>query len=173
MAAASETYTLYDGSEYQVLDRPSGASDALVMRFVLIDHCGTPPPHVHPQATEVFEVEEGEFELLVGRDWRAVRAGESVTVPPGMRHSFRNHSGAEVVVRNVHDPHHDFEAYIRAVAALTHELQVTAVNNPLTAARMAMIWQRHDDLIQPADLPMKLAFRALDAAGRAARLKVP
>lgn len=168
-----DVFTIYDGSSYEVLERPIDAGDPLVMRFRLIHGCGTPPPHVHPHAAETFEIEEGSFEMLVGDEWRTASAGEIVEVPAGMRHTFRNESGAEVVIRNTHAPHHDFEAYIRSVAELTHELRVTSVKSPEAAVKMAMIWQRHTDLIQPADLPLKLAFPALATAGRLLRLSVP
>lgn len=168
-----DTFTLYDGSEMTVVERPAGPDEALVMRFVLKHDCGAPPPHVHPYAEETFAVEEGEFEMLVDDEWRLVRAGESVTVEPGRRHTFRNQSGGDVVIRNVHDPHHDFEAYVRSLAKLSHELETTAPNSPGAAARMAMLWDRHDDLIRPADLPLRLGMKGLGTVGRLARLSVP
>ncbi len=164
------TYQTYDGSEYAVLERPGTPDGALVMRFRLTSNAGSPPPHVHPSAVEVFEVLKGELEMLVGKEWRTVRAGKSATVEPGVRHTFRNTSGGEVLVRNVHDPHHDFEAYIREVARLSQELQATDPKSPGAAARLAVLWGRHDDLIRPADLPMKIAFPLLRGVARVARL---
>ena len=167
------TYTTYDGSEYSVLERPSGPEGALVMCFRIRPEAGSPPPHVHPYTVEVFEVLEGEFELLVDKSWQKVRAGESVSIDAGVRHTFRNKSGAEVVVRNVHDPHHDFEAYIRSIAKISQEMRATSPNSPKAAIRMALLWERHDDLIQPADPPMKLAFPLLRGVGRLARTSAP
>ena len=164
------TYKTYDGSEYSVLERPQGPDGALVMRFRLTPDTGSPPPHIHPHTVEVFEVLQGEFETLVGKEWRKLRAGESVTVEPGVRHTFRNNSGAEVLIGNVHDPHHDFEAYIRAVAKVSQELRTTDPKSPGAAARMAVLWGRHEDLIRPADVPMKIAFPILRGVARIARL---
>lgn len=162
------TYTTYDGSEYSVLERPEGPDGALVMRFRLRPDAGSPPPHVHPHTVEVFEVLEGELELLVDKTWRKAKAGESITVEPGVRHTFRNHSGADVIVRNVHDPHHDFETYIRSIAQASQEMRATSPNTPKAAIRMALLWGRHDDLIRPADPPMKVAFPLLRRVGRIA-----
>jgi len=173
MSEILATYETYDGSEYSVVERPDGPKGALVMRFRLVPNAGSPPPHVHPHTSEVFEVLEGRFEMLVGSDWRTVSAGESVSVEPGVRHSFRNQSGSEVVIRNVHAPHHDFEAYIRSVAGLSQELRTTAPTGPAAAARFAVLWGRHDDLIRPADLPMRIGFPILRAAARVARLPSP
>lgn len=167
------TYTTYDGSEYSVLERPAGPDGALVMRFRLRPEAGSPPPHLHPLTVEVFEVLEGEFEVLLNKSWQTVGRGESVSVEPGVRHTFRNQSGADVVVRNVHDPHHHFEAYIRSIAQASHEMRATSPNSPKAAIRMALLWERHDDLIKPADPPMKVAFPLLRGVGRLARLSPP
>jgi mannose-6-phosphate isomerase-like protein (cupin superfamily) len=171
--ASDDVITLFDGSEYRVLERPSGPGDAVVMEFRLPDRCYSPPPHVHPHNVEVFEVLEGEVELLLGSEWRTVRAGESVTVPRGERHTFRNHSGEVAAFRNVHDPHHDFEAYLRKLTALSNELQVTSRKGLGAAARSAMVVGQYPDLIEPADVPMRVGMPILRTLGRVLRLNVP
>ena len=167
------TYTTYDGAEYTVLERPESSDGALVMQFRLPPRAGVPPPHVHPHTVEIFEVLEGEFETLLRKEWRKLRAGESVTVEPGARHTFRNESGSEVVVRNVHEPHHDFEAYIRSIANISRETQSASPSSPAAAIRMALLWGRHEDLIRPADPPLKAAFPVLRGVGRMARMSTP
>jgi mannose-6-phosphate isomerase-like protein (cupin superfamily) len=171
--ATDEAIRLFDGSEYRVLERPAGPGDALVMEFRLVDRCGSPPPHFHPRTDEVFEVLDGEFELCVGSEWRRVRAGESLTVPAGQRHTFRNQSGGTVVVKNTHQPHHDFEAYLRKLVALANELRVTSPNSPRAAIRFALLLGQHPDLIRPADRPMQVALPVLRAVGRALRVEAP
>jgi mannose-6-phosphate isomerase-like protein (cupin superfamily) len=148
--ASEDVIRLFDGSEYWVLERPSGPGDAVVMEFRLPDHGAQPLTHVHPHNIEVFEVLEGEVEFLVGSEWRTLRAAESVTVPPGERHTFRNHSGAFAAFRNVHDPHHDFEAYLRKLTTLQNELQMTSPEGPDAAARFAMVVGQYPDLLKPA-----------------------
>jgi mannose-6-phosphate isomerase-like protein (cupin superfamily) len=165
-----DTFTGFDGSEFTVLRRPTNPRDSLEMRFRFVPDCAAPPPHVHPDTHETFAVEEGEFELLRGSEWQRVTAGESVVVEPGTRHTFRNRSGAPVVVHNVHDPHHDFERYLRSLTGLSHELRATAPNSPKAALRFAKLWAEHPDLIRPADLPMRLGMPVLTALGRVARV---
>ncbi|HEV2771897.1 MAG TPA: cupin domain-containing protein, partial [Thermoleophilaceae bacterium] len=167
------TYTTHDGSEYSVIERPEVPDGALVMSFRLLPSAGSPPPHLHPQTVEVFEVLEGELEMLVGRAWRTARAGESVTVNPGVRHTFRNTSGAEVIVRNVHDPHHGFEVDIRSIARVSQQMQAMTPRSPRAAMQMALLWRRHDDLIRPADAPMRAAFGLLQGVGRLTRQSPP
>ena len=70
----------------------------------------------------------------------------------------------------LHDPHHDFEAYLRKLAALTHELRAVAPRTPRAAMKMARLWAEHPDLIRPADAPMKVALPALGVMGRLARV---
>ena len=55
-----------------------------------------PPLHIHPRAEESYEVLSGTLEVCVGRQWRQVAPGESVTVPAGTPHTLKNGSGAEV-----------------------------------------------------------------------------
>jgi mannose-6-phosphate isomerase-like protein (cupin superfamily) len=154
VVAPDDVITLFDGSEYRVLERPSGPGDPILVGFRVPDHCAEPLPHVHPHNVEVFEVLEGEIELLFGSEWRTVRAGESVTVSPGTRHTFRNHSGELAAFRNVHDPHHDFEAYLRQLATLQNELHAGSPNGPAATARFAMIVDQYPDLLRPAELPI-------------------
>lgn len=173
MATLGDTFTQYDGVELTVLARPADADGKLVMRFMLPDGCGSPPAHIHPHFDEVFTVEEGSFELLLGKAWRAVTSGETVTVTAGRPHTFRNRSGARAVIENVHDPHHEFEAFIREIAALTHQVRSGEPRTPMDAVKAAMIFGRYPDLIQPADTPMRLAFPILRAIGRLVHVSLP
>jgi mannose-6-phosphate isomerase-like protein (cupin superfamily) len=173
VVAPDDVIRLFDGSEYRMLERPSRPGDAVIMEFRLPDRCAEPLPHVHPHNVEVFGVLEGEVELLFGSEWRTVRAGESVTVPAGARHTFRNHSGRFAAFRNVHDPHHEFEAYLRKLTTLQNELHQTSPTGPVAAARFAMVVGEHPDLLHPADVPMKLAMPILRTLGKGLRLNVP
>jgi hypothetical protein len=38
---------------------------------------------------------------------------------------------------------------------------------------MALLWRRHEDLILPADAPMRVAFGLLQGAGRLTRQSPP
>jgi quercetin dioxygenase-like cupin family protein len=51
---------------------------------------GGVPPHVHPEIEESFTILDGTAELLGGRRWQAAGPGETVVVPPGTRHAYRN-----------------------------------------------------------------------------------
>jgi hypothetical protein len=107
--------------------------------------------------------------MLVGKEWRKARTSESVTFDAGVRHTFRNTSGAEVIVRNVHDPHHDFEAYIRSIAKVSQQMQAMTPKSPRGG---------HADVPPVASprgpdprrrCPMRVAFGLLQGVGRLIR----
>jgi quercetin dioxygenase-like cupin family protein len=49
-------------------------------------------PHFHPAMHEEFEILEGNPHFLAGRKWRRTAPGETVVVPAGTRHAYRNRS---------------------------------------------------------------------------------
>ena len=53
-------------------------------------------PHYHKTYAESFEVIEGELEVLLGRESRVLRAGQSIVVPRNTLHRFRNATGETV-----------------------------------------------------------------------------
>jgi quercetin dioxygenase-like cupin family protein len=59
---------------------------------VWINPGGGVPPHVHPAMEERFTVQSGRAEFLAGKKWQAAGPGETVVVPPGTRHAYRNRS---------------------------------------------------------------------------------
>jgi quercetin dioxygenase-like cupin family protein len=59
---------------------------------VWVDKGGGVPPHVHPAMEERFEVLSGRPSFLAGRKWQTAGPGETVVVPPGTRHSYRNNA---------------------------------------------------------------------------------
>ncbi len=166
---------LPDGSVYTFTEKPDDpASDPLVMEFEIAPGAAAPPPHYHPNGqTESFGVTEGWFELLVGKEWRRVDAGETVDVPPGTRHTFRNESGAMTRVRNVHEPAHDFEEYMRGIHALATAHGATKPTSPMVAAKYARLIKQFDSTIVLSDAPARLGATAIAAAAKLLRLELP
>lgn len=63
-----------------------------------------PPAHVHPLSQERFDVVSGAVWLKSGRSQRAVEAGERIDVPPGISHTWHNHTDGPAVVLVEIDP---------------------------------------------------------------------
>jgi mannose-6-phosphate isomerase-like protein (cupin superfamily) len=53
-------------------------------------------PHLHHDIEELFVVRKGTLEFLLGSDVTHLSEGDAVRVPPGVRHGYRNTSGAPV-----------------------------------------------------------------------------
>jgi quercetin dioxygenase-like cupin family protein len=66
---------------------------AAVLVEMWVEPGGGVPPHAHPSMEERFEVISGELSFLSGRKWQTAGAGETIVVPAGTRHAYRN-SGA-------------------------------------------------------------------------------
>jgi quercetin dioxygenase-like cupin family protein len=56
---------------------------------------GAGPLHRHLHQSERFDVLEGAITVRMGRRRHVVAAGESITIPAGVRHTFVNHTDAD------------------------------------------------------------------------------
>jgi len=56
-------------------------------------------PHLHEHKDEVFDVVEGEGEVMLGTTWHPAGPGTIVYVPAGTPHALRNRGTARWVVR--------------------------------------------------------------------------
>src|SRR4028118_519978 len=147
--------------------------DPVVIDMHMPDGAQAPPPHYHPNGQrETFEVLEGSFEMKLDGDWQTVEKGETAVVEPGVIHTFRNKSGAEVVIRNVHTPAYSFERYMRRIHAFATQRNLEKLT-PVGVLAMARLWSEHPDTIRPGPPPLRIAMPALAAIGKAARVDVP
>jgi hypothetical protein len=106
---------------------------------------------------------------------KGVAKGESGRVghvEPGARHTFRNESGSEVAVKTSTSR---ITTSSRTFAQLRRSLgdTVSHPSSPGAAIRIALLWGRHEDLIRPADPPLKAAFPVLRGVGRMAGMSTP
>jgi quercetin dioxygenase-like cupin family protein len=112
--------------------------------------CGGTPPHVHPLGDEHFHLEQGTVEFRVGRRRRVVEAGESLVVPRGAKHAFRNVGAAEAVFRaDVRpEPSGKGEDFFRETAAAGQQGLYTRhgiPTGPRAALRLLAILERYQD----------------------------
>lgn len=56
-----------------------------------------PAIHFHPGQDEIFQVLQGELEVLKGKKWHTLKAGEKLFIPKRTPHTFRNATSEEVV----------------------------------------------------------------------------
>ncbi len=139
-----------------------------------VDPDGGVTPHVHPAMEERFVVVAGQPEFLAGRRWIVARPGETVVVPPGTRHAFRNR-GREVAHFVCHaTPPCTLQEFLEDAAALSRSGGITrralprSIDGLLQAAVMAYHYRDMVTLLAPLPPPaiQRLVIPPLACAGR-------
>jgi quercetin dioxygenase-like cupin family protein len=84
-----------------------------------VDPRGGVPPHIHPSMEERFEVLAGHPSFLAGRKWQVAGPGETVVVPAGTRHAYRNKSNDIAhVICHARPPSPELQGFLEDAAAL-------------------------------------------------------
>jgi mannose-6-phosphate isomerase-like protein (cupin superfamily) len=161
-----------DGSVY-IVRRPAADSDGafVEMEFVLPSGCVPPPPHVHPHQVEDYEVLAGRFDVVVEGRWQTLAPGDTVSVPLGALHTFRNRSGETVRVRNRHRPAMRFEEFIERTCHTLRAAGVKRKRDPRVALYLSMVMLDFDDTLVPGRARERLPMQALASIAR--RLPAP
>ncbi len=138
-----------------------------------VDPGGGVTPHVHPAMKERFEVVEGQPEFLAGRRWNVAGPGDTVVVPPGTRHAFRNRS-REIAHFVCHaTPPCTLQEFLEDAAALSRAGGITrralprSIDGLLQAAVMAHHYRGMVTLLAPLPPPaiQRLVIPVLARAG--------
>lgn len=117
---------------------------------IWVDPGGGVPPHIHPAIEERFEVLSGRMEFLAGRKWTAAGPGESATVPPGVRHAYRNR-GDEPAHAVCHaTPASSLQEFLEDAAAMARAGKMTRGGFPTSAGALVealRLLARHRDMV--------------------------
>ena len=132
----------------------------------------TPPPHIHPAQQESFEVLDGTLEALVGTEWRTLTAGQTLTVPPGSVHTFRNRSGQNVKFRCAHEPARDFERYLERLYWLSAMNRIRGRRDLTSALYSSLLFDTHRGDQVLAGPGARMRVRALAGIARLLRMRV-
>lgn len=82
---------------------------------------GGPPLHVHHRQTELFIVQEGDYEFAAGDLRFRAGPGDVVVVPPGTPHAFRNAGRTKGAFLFLLTPALGGEAFFREMSAMMRE----------------------------------------------------
>ena len=131
--------------------------------------------HLHPPLEERFEVLEGELSYRADGTDHIAHAGERFTIPPGVRHSFRNsgHGTAHLVVEM--EPALQMAQLFEDAAALGRAGKWIAVGRrgiptgPRALLEMADFLDRYRDIFIPTSPPRRLQRIAIPPLARIAR----
>ena len=171
MAHAGDRFEMPEGSVY-IVKRPAAETggEYVEMEFVLPADCQPPPPHIHPNGVEEYEVIEGNFDVMVEGDWQTLGPGESASVPKGAMHTFRNSSGEVVRVRNWHRPDMRFEDFIERMYTVLGEVGVKGRRDPRLWMCLSSVMLSFPETLIPARRRERIPMRALAGLGRLLRV---
>jgi mannose-6-phosphate isomerase-like protein (cupin superfamily) len=169
MAGTGDTLAFPDGSDYTITASAGETGGSFVeMEILLPPNAVTPPLHIHPKQEEDYEVLAGTLEVNYEGNWMRLPEGESMTIPRGEPHTFRNSSGLRVRVRNVHRPAVGFQDYLEEIHELMQDRKIKGMSDPSSLMELARLFEKYEDTIVPA----KLGQRAvMGLFGRVARRK--
>jgi mannose-6-phosphate isomerase-like protein (cupin superfamily) len=106
------------------------AGDELVWRLRLAVGGRVPSSHAHPAQEERFEILDGRMAFRVNGRRRVATAGQTVVVPPGTVHSFRNAGEVPVLVRVTTSPALDMGVLLATAAAMASDQHARGDSRP-------------------------------------------
>ncbi len=171
MAKKGDRFEMPDGSVY-VIEIPGAEADGdyVQMEFILPGGCVAPPPHVHPQQVEEYEVLAGRLDVMVNGEWSTIGPGEKATVPVGDLHTFKNSSGREIRLRNWHRPAMQFEDFIERASANLKAAGVSGGRDPRVPMILSAAILRYPTTIVPGRRREMIPMRIMAGLGRLLRL---
>jgi mannose-6-phosphate isomerase-like protein (cupin superfamily) len=92
------------GDMYTFLVTGEESGDLMFALDCLVGAGGGPPPHRHLAEDELFTITEGSITFTAGDETRQVSSGESVFVPRGTRHAYRNEQATPARMIAVYAP---------------------------------------------------------------------
>jgi quercetin dioxygenase-like cupin family protein len=92
------------GDMYTFLVTGEESGGSLFALDCLVGAGGGPPPHRHLAEDELFTITEGRITFTAGEKTRTVSAGESVFLPRGTRHVYRNEARTAARMIAVYSP---------------------------------------------------------------------
>lgn len=126
------------------------------------------PPHLHPIQKEHFHIQKGEVVMWVNGKEQVYRAGESVTVAPGVPHTWRNETDEEVQFIVELEPALEWEQLFETLSTLSRDgkLMKTGQVHPLTMALALHVYKNHMYVAGIPVLVQKVLFALLAPIAR-------
>ncbi len=115
-----------------------------------VDPGGGVTPHVHPAMEERFTVLSGRAGFLAGRTWQTAEAGETVVVPAGTRHAYRNEGDEVAHIVCEARPPSTLQEFLEETAALGRAGKFTRRALPRGLSGLlegAALAERHRDMV--------------------------
>lgn len=126
-----------------------------------VDPGGGVTPHLHPSMEERFTVMAGRPSFLAGRTWQTASPGDTVVVPAGVRHAYRNRGDETAHIHCEARPPSSLQEMLEEVAALSRAGKLTRhglPKRPSTLLEAAVLAERHRDMLTLLFPPMPPPF---------------
>ncbi len=81
-----------------------GNLGSLSMDYLVIEPGAIRTPVVHKTGSEILYIVSGELDLFLDGEMFKIRAGDGISIPPGMSHGSRNNSGERVIMIAANSP---------------------------------------------------------------------
>jgi mannose-6-phosphate isomerase-like protein (cupin superfamily) len=132
--------------EYEAAPRDPRTEPWRLINIVYPGFAG-PPIHLHPHASESFEVIEGTLEIYADGEWSDLEEGESSTVPPLVPHTLRNSGDRPVRYHGAHIPGLGYERFMNRQLALVKAGKVRTFppKDPRSIIHLAMLAHEHSE----------------------------
>ena len=162
------------GMRWEITQSTEGTTGALFESTNWLDpRMPGPPPHIHPNSEESFEVLDGSLDVFKDGQWTTLGSGESVAVAPGAVHTLRNGSDQPATIITRIRPAGGSEAFFRHMHKLIAEgkLKRLPPKDPRSAIYAAMLFREYPHEIA-ASGPIGGVFRILASLGKALGFKL-
>jgi mannose-6-phosphate isomerase-like protein (cupin superfamily) len=162
------------GELWEITKSTEDTSGELFESMLWLDpHMPGPPPHIHPDTEESFELLEGSLDVFKDGEWTTLKPGESATVPPNFRHTFRNSSDqtTKLVIRV--QPAGRSEEFFRGMHGLIAEGKLKRIppKDPRSLIYVGMLFSEYQDWTHPTG-PLNSVMKTLGFTGKALRFKL-
>ena len=131
--------------------KPDDAGEEVLFVEIWIDPGGGVTPHVHPSVDERFQVLAGTPQFLAGRSWHTTGPGDTVVVPAGRRHAYRNRGDHVAHITCDVTPPSTVQEFLEAIAMLSQAGLLTRHGLPRSPAALvqagALAWEHRDMLV--------------------------
>jgi len=144
---------------------PSAATDgAYVEMDIVLKPRGHTNIHYHPEQEETYEVLNGTLEVFRDGDWHKVPAGESLAVPRGAVHAFRNATETPARFLNVHRPALTFQEFLETLDRLIRARKVKGLKGLRSGIYVSMAAVEQGTAVNTK--PPQILIRGLAFIGR-------
>lgn len=170
---SGRVYEFPDGSIYQVI--VSGGANGGTRSEVdvtLPPGALTAPPHIHRKQEETLSVMDGTIEALLGRQWRTLGSGDSLTIPAGAVHTFRIRSDEIARLVMAHTPAMGFERYLERLYWLTAMNRIRRARTLTSSLYASLLLEAHRDDLVLAGAAARARVGMMAKAARLLRFRI-